>query len=372
MEVKEITPRLDWQEKCEAVGFNFHSVNGTYWDESHCYQFSASEIDNIEEATEQLHRMAIEATSSIVSDGDYQKYGIPEHFAPFIEDSWRREDKSLYGRMDLTCHQNGDIKLLEYNADTPTSLLEASVVQWDWLVDQNIPGKDQFNSIHEKLIDRWKSLLTHRDTVHISSIKGNLEDINTAEYLFRTANEADLNPQWVFIEDIGLGMNNFVDLENNVIKNLFKLYPTEWLLNETFSSSIQSSNIVMLEPTWKVVTSSKAILVKLWEMFPGHPNLLSCYMNATKLEKGYVKKPVFSREGANIQVCADDINLKTQGLYDNGHFVYQEYCPLPRFNDNYMLIGSWIIGDQAAGIGIREDKSLITQNTSRFIPHYFI
>lgn len=364
--------RFDWIKKCEAVGFNFHSLNGTYWDESHCYQFSAAEIDAIESATEILHEMAIEATSRIISAGDYDKYGIPDKFAPFIEASWRRKDPSLYGRMDLCCRPDGSIKLLEYNADTPTSLLEASVAQWDWLVDQDIQGKDQFNSIHEKLVDRWKSLYEQNKVVHIAAVKGNLEDINTAEYLFRTASEAGLNPKWVFIEDIGLDRGGFVDIENNAIDHLFKLYPTEWLLDETFAPNILSSDIVMLEPLWKVVTSSKAILVKLWEMFPEHPNLLPCYFSSEKLRDGFVKKPVFSREGANIKIFAQDSNDETGGLYDAGKFVFQEYRPLPRFNDSHMLVGSWIIGDQAAGIGIREDQSLITQNTSRFVPHYFI
>jgi glutathionylspermidine synthase len=44
---------------------------------------------------------------------------------------------------------------------------------------------------------------------------------------------------------------------------------------------------------------------------------------------------------------------------------------LPEFVGRYPVIGAWIVGDEPAGIGIREDDTPITRNTSRFIPHYF-
>ena len=47
-------------------------------------------------------------------------------------------------------------------------------------------------------------------------------------------------------------------------------------------------------------------------------------------------------------------------------------APLPDFDGHHPVIGSWVIANQAAGIGIREDTSPITGNNSRFVPHYFI
>lgn len=371
MNIENCLPRLNWKEKCEVVGFNFHSTDGLYWNESRCYSFTSNQIDKLSDVTEELHAMAIAATSSIIEKGDYKKYGIPESFANIIESSWRKKDPSLYGRMDLSWSGQGEPKLLEYNADTPTSLLEASVVQWDWLVDYN-PGNDQFNSIHEKLIARWQLIGDPRSIIHLAAQKDVLEDINTTEYLFRVAEEAGLKPEWLFMDDIGwCGKDNrFVDLNNNAITQLFKLYPLEWLLSEEFSININPSTIHLIEPVWKVITSSKAILVKMWEMFPGHLNLLPSYFEPDRLSTGYVRKPVFSREGANIQSHINGVISETSGIY-TGPFVYQEYQQLPKFDDRYTLIGSWIVGDDAAGIGIREDVTPITRNTSQFIPHYF-
>ena len=89
-----------------------------------------------------------------------------------------------------------------------------------------------------------------------------------------------------------------------------------------------------------------------------------------------MKKPLLSREGANISIHTAGGDIATGGDYGEEGFVYQAFHPLPNFaangEDNYMVVGSWIIGDEAAGIGIREDESPITKNTSRFLPHYFV
>jgi glutathionylspermidine synthase len=41
----------------------------------------------------------------------------------------------------------------------------------------------------------------------------------------------------------------------------------------------------------------------------------------------------------------------------------------PQSCGNHAVIGSWIAGGAACGIGMREDVSPITKNTSRFLPH---
>jgi len=34
------------------------------------------------------------------------------------------------------------------------------------------------------------------------------------------------------------------------------------------------------------------------------------------------------------------------------------------------VIGAWIVGDAAAGIGVREDDGVVTRNLARFVPHF--
>lgn len=374
MERERLTPRPDWPQQFEALGFHFHSLDDVYWDESVCYRFSTTEIDMIEEATWKLNELCIAAVDHVISKRAFKPFALPGWFTDYIIESWDADDPTLFGRFDFRYDGINAPKLLEYNADTPTSLIEASVAQWNWL-KQVRPRHDQFNSLHEKLIAAWQYLRDQTDNpvVYFACVKDNMEDFGNVEYLRDTAMQAGITARQIFIEDIGWSSrdNHFVDLENNPIPALFKLYPWEWMAAEEFGPNLPASGLRMFEPAWKALMSSKAILAVLWELNPGHPNLLPCYFDAGKLPQPYVKKPLYSREGENVEIHARHGTIVQPGTYGAEGYVYQGYAPLPDFDGNFPVIGSWIIGDEAAGLGIRENTQQITTNTSRFVPHYF-
>ena len=234
MERLPITPRSDWQAKVEKLGLLFHTGERPYWDESVCYRFTAPEIDTLEAATNELHRLCLEAVQRVIDRRLFADFGIPERFVPLILDSWEREDLSLYGRFDLFYDGEQPPRMYEYNADTPTSLLEASVVQWDWLQTRS-PQHDQFNSIHDKLIARWRESGLGDGLVHFACVRDHLEDFATTVYMEDTAMQAGLSTRRLFMDEIGWDGARFVDLANRPIQSLFKLYPWEWLIDEQFS-----------------------------------------------------------------------------------------------------------------------------------------
>ena len=372
MRREELVPRDDWQGRVEALGFHFHTMDGVYWDESACYRLSAEEVDTLEAATAELHARCLEAAARVIERRDYGRFRIPEPFHALIERSWSEAEKSLYGRFDLSWDGRGEPRMLEYNADTPTALLEASVVQWYWLQDV-FPESDQFNSLHEKLIARWQEMraqLPADGRVYFAADGTNVEDVGTVDYLRDTAMQAGLDAHAIDVAGLGWDGRRFVDLEERPIAALFKLYPWEWLVREPFAQHLLTANLRVIEPAWKMLLSNKAILPVLWEMFPGHPNLL-----AASFEPGvaadFVKKPLYSREGANVSIRAGATALDSPGDYGAEGFVWQAYHELARFGGHYTVIGSWIVGEEPAGIGIREDASPITRNTSRFVPHHF-
>jgi glutathionylspermidine synthase len=371
---ERITPRAGWQEKVESLGLSYHTIGGDiYWDEGACYRFTAAEIDQLEEATAELHARALEAVAQVVEKRDFERLRIPPAFHDLVAQSWRDRDGSLYGRMDLSWDGRGEPKLLEYNADTPTALLEASVIQWYWMQDVK-PGTDQFNSIHEKLIERWKALrpaLAADGRVYFAGDLDSAEDAGNLDYLRDTAMQSDLTPIAIAIGDIGWDGTRFVDLEARNIGTLFKLYPWEWLVREEFGPNLLRGAMRILEPPWKMLLSNKAILPVMWEMFPGHPNLLAASFEPSRFKTDFVKKPLYSREGANVSVTAGGSTLDVPGEYGEEGFIWQAYHELPSFDGRYAVIGSWIVGDEPAGIGIREDASPVTRDTSRFVPHYF-
>jgi glutathionylspermidine synthase len=375
MQRQERVPRVDWASKVEALGFDFHTIDGaTYWDERACYRFTAAEIDTLEAATSQLHERCIEAAARVIEKGDYGRFRIPDAFHGLIERSWEDDEKSLYGRFDLAWNGEGEPKMLEYNADTPTALLEASVVQWYWLQDA-FPAEDQFNSIHEKLIARWRQMrggLPADGRVYFAGDADSREDRGNLDYLRDTALQAGLDARAIAIADIGWNGERFVDLDERPIAALFKLYPWEWMVREEFGPHLPGAGMRVIEPPWKMLLSNKAILPVLWEMFPGHPNLLAASFEPGRFATDFVKKPLYSREGANVSITAAGGTLEAPGEYGEEGYVWQAYHELARFGANYTVIGSWIVGEEPAGIGIREDDTPITKDSSRFVPHYYV
>jgi glutathionylspermidine synthase len=368
-----ITPRNNWQDAVEKLGFGFHTSDVAYWDESAYYTFTSGEIDQLEKATITLWELCLGAVQHVIDNKLYSKFHIPENFIPYIETTWNDDHPAIYGRFDL-CFKNGKIKMLEFNADTPTSLYEAGIVQWFWLQDFD-KNKDQFNSIHEKLIAYWKYLKVYLNPgkLHFTCMKETLEDLTNTEYMRDCALQAGLDTKLIFIDDVGWENNSsqFVDLEDEPITNIFKLYPWEWLASESFGANIlqDSNKAFWIEPAWKMILSNKAILPILWELYPDNEYLLPAFFEDNGM-KDYVKKPILSREGANIEIIKHYGSVeKTGGEYGEEGFIYQQLFELPDFDGNYPVIGSWVIGQEPAGMGIREAKNLITDNKSRFVPH---
>jgi glutathionylspermidine synthase len=371
----EVRQREGWQKQFEDLGFTFHSMDGCYWSEGVCYEFSKGQIDYIEGVTQELYDMCIDAAGHVISNNLFSKLGLDEHAAALIKESWDRDDISIYGRFDFSYDGKEQPKLLEFNADTPTALYEAGVAQWVWLEDL-FPKYDQFNSIHEKLTDSFnliKDRMPLVSTMYFSCVKDMEEDFVTVEYMRDVASQAGIETKHIFIEDIGYneGLNKFTDLDEQPIDFMFKLYPWEWLLADEFGKKITPNITTFFEPAWKMLLSNKGILPILWELFPGHKNLLPSYFEPSSLGGNYVKKPMLSREGANIEMRKGDKVIATEGTYGDGQYIYQAISELPAFDGRYAVVGSWIVNNLACGLGIREDDTLITKNTSNFVPHYF-
>ena len=377
--------RDDWQATAAACGFDFHTIDGArYWDERAYYAFTLSEIeDRIETPTGEIEAMCKELCDRIIGDERHLKrLRIAETFWPLIRDSWRRNEASLYGRLDLSYGGSGDAKLLEYNADTPTSIFEAAVFQWTWL-EQGIerglltPDADQFNSLHERLIAAWKKL-GGTNRVHLAGLLDNPEDLTTLTYLEDTANQAGLKTTLLSIESIGWNdARGFVDLDDEKIARAFKLYPWEWMFQDAFGLKIADASTRWIEPPWKALLSNKGMLALLWEMFPGHPNLLPAFFenepNAKSLSSSFVRKPLFSREGANVTIVRHgDVVAAEQGPYGAEGYIRQALAPLPNFSGQYPVLGSWLVDHVPCGLSIREDDNPITGNTSRFLPHAIV
>ncbi|KMO31436.1 glutathionylspermidine synthase family protein [Methylobacterium aquaticum] len=383
-----IPERPDWREHAARAGFHFHSFDGApYWDESAHYAFTLAEIErDIEEPSRELHALCLAFAERAVEDGAIlASLAIPEHAWDAIRASWRRRDPGLYGRLDLRYGGagTGPAKLLEYNADTPTALYESAVFQWLWLEDGlargRLPsGSDQFNSLHERLVARLAALGTALGTSHLAfaSFSDAPEDRGTVAYLQDCALQAGLSAPFLPVEAIGLESSDgwFVDQAGRPIEALFKLYPWEWIFADPFGRAIGASPTRFVEPPWKAVLSNKGLLAHLWAMAPGHPNLLPAFFEndpaKAMLGPSFVKKPLYAREGANVLMVRDGaVAAREEGPYGAEGFIRQGLAALPCFDGRHALVGSWIVGDEPAGLCLREGDGPITTDRARFVPH---
>ncbi|MFG6081477.1 glutathionylspermidine synthase family protein [Paracoccus litorisediminis] len=396
--------RPGWRIEAERLGFTFADMGGEpYWDETSAYQFSLREIEaELEAPATELHAMCREAVDVALQSEEWMdRLAIPPEHRDFIADSWTRREPELYGRFDLAYAGNGPAKLLEYNADTPTSLYESASFQWLWFEQQQELGvlghdADQFNGIHEALVDRFAQIFAKGEDVHFAADAQNPEDYATVETLAWAAREAGLGAHFTDLAQIGLTeQGQFADDQSRVIGSLFKLYPWEDMLRDDFAAHLQPSGTRFVEPPWKAILSNKGLLPLLWQMFPGHPNLLPAFFlddvqealnggspapqvsaaftaAAPQLAAGHVTKPIFSREGAGVTIHeSGHVTAQvTDDSYSHHPMIVQALATLPEFDGFHPVIGAWIVGEQCCGIGLREDRARITHNLSRFKPHF--
>ncbi|MDT7933126.1 MAG: glutathionylspermidine synthase family protein [Sphingomonadaceae bacterium] len=368
-----MTPRPGWPARVQELGLVWHSDEQPYWDERAAYVVSAAEVATLERAGAELHRLYLEAGQAVIDRGWLDRLHIPAHAHDAVRRSWEAEPPALnFGRFDLGWTGAGEPKLFEFNADTPTCLLEAAVIQWDWK-EAVAPGCDQYNAIHDALVAQWREIAPRADAVlhiaHAPNASG--EDEVTAAYIADTAREAGLAPVTLTMEAIGWDTagQRFVDQEGRAIDACFKLYPWEWMIGEAFAPQLldPASQTVWIEPAWKLMFSNKAMLAVLWELNPGHPNLLEASCEPLGM-RAQVRKPVFGREGANVSIArGGEVSETAPGPYE-GPYVYQALYDLPGHGDERPVLGLWSVDGAPVGLGIREGGA-ITGNSARFVPH---
>ena len=378
MRRRTLVPRPDWVSRLEALGLTYHTHEdgSPYWREDACYVFTLAEITRLEQAANDLQAMCLKAVEHVLARGRFKEFAIPEPMIPVIRESWERDEVGLYGRFDLAYDGHGTPRLLEYNADTPTSLVEAAVVQWYWM-EERFPGQDQFNSLHERLVAAWKRAkdFLPADTVYFLH-QDTEEDQQTVAYLRDTADQAGLPTAQMLVEDLGWDerKGGFCDLDERPVRAAFKLYPWEFMVKDAFRAHLtrQPRACTFLEPAWKMLLSNKALLAILWELFPASPYLLPAYLDGPRDLTSYVKKPILAREGANVEIHLQGqpvVMAEAQDCYGAEGSVYQGFAPIPEFDGFRPVLGTWIVDGESAGMGIREARGLITDNGSCFVPH---
>ena len=358
-------------EALEAMAFSWHSDGATpYVVQDKILPLSMNEAQAYRDAANTLYGMYETAAEYVIEHNLFEALDIPRNLIESIKKSFVNERKNhLYGRFDLSGGIDGKaIKLIEFNADTPTLLVESTLVQWMMLQKSGLGEQSQFNAIYEAIGKQFEKIAASKRGAFspflLSSVRDVAEESVTVKLLQKMADDRGILTHYTPLEDVVFSDNFVLDEAERTYDFWFKLYPWEDMLE--YEGGMQTS---LLNPAFTLLYQSKGILAILYRLFPDSPYLLESSFEPLK-EKKYVKKTMFGREGANIEIVQNSKILNaTDGAYSEYKAVYQEYVDFVRDSDGaYYQAGIFYAGE-ACGIGFRRGAEIL-DNMSQFIAHY--
>jgi len=374
----------------ESLGFVWHTdTDETPYIADELLVISEAEAEAYYAAVNELYDMYIEAAQYVIDHNLFHEIGIPFNLVEVIKESWESDVHwHLYGRFDLAGGIDGKpIKLLEFNADTPTAVFETAIIQWAILKDNGMEESAQFNGLYEALLDNFKRLVTLQEDVSdfetryegwkflFTSIRGNAEEENTVRLLRHIATEAGYETEFAYIDEIEFCGDEGIFYNGEAYELWFKLIPWEDIALEEadlamlLTQIIQNQKAIIFNPAYTLLFQSKALLKILWNLYPNHPLLLETSYEPLK-DKACVAKPIFGREGESVRILSEDgtLNDGSEGAYDNHKMVYQAYTELPVDSEGQSYQAGVFYAYEACALGFRRGGKIL-DNMSKFVGH---
>ncbi|UTJ05280.1 glutathionylspermidine synthase family protein [Arcobacter roscoffensis] len=389
MRLQKLEPLTN--EYLESIGFVWHTdEDNTSYVADEIVEITPDEAEAYYEATNELYDMFCEAGEYVVENDLFHDLNIPFNLVEIIKESWENDVHwHLYSRFDLAGGIDGKpIKLIEFNADTPTSLFETAVVQWAMLKKNGLDEASQFNNLYDALKDNFKRIITLDSDLEkfdeyysklgwkilFTSISGLPEDENTTKLLQHIATEAGFNTDFEFIDNVGFN-DEGIFKEDELFEFWFKLIPWEDIaidegeLALILTEIIKEKKAIIFNPAYTLMFQSKGFMKILWDLYPNHPLLLETSFEPLEGKK-QVEKRCFGREGANTKIINEDgsIDVETQGDYEGHKAIYQEYVELPTDSQGNSYQAGVFYAFEASGLGFRRGEKILN-NTSKFVGH---
>ena len=389
LNLKKITPLS--KEYLENLGFNWHtdSDNSDYIADE-LVEISQNEAERYYEAANELYEMFVNAAEYVIENDLFHELGIPFNLIDAIKNSWENDVHwHLYGRFDLAGGVDGKpIKLIEFNADTPTAVFETAIIQYSLLKENGMENQAQFNDFYDAVRDNFKRLVTlHGDIndfekyydgwkILFSSVAGNIEEEQTVRLLQNIAEEAGFKTAFAYVDEVEFDENDGIFFNGENYEFWFKLLPWEVIGIEESELAILLQNIIsnrkaiILNPAYTLLFQSKGILKILWDLYPNHPLLLESSFEPLNGKK-MVKKPVLAREGANVAILDENQNeiLQNGGEYENQKCVYQEFYEFNKDKNGDSYQAGLFFAYEGCALGFRKGGDII-DNYSKFVGHY--
>ncbi|PSM52132.1 glutathionylspermidine amidase / glutathionylspermidine synthetase [Campylobacter blaseri] len=389
LKFKEIEP-LD-TDYLQNIGFEWHTdEDNTQYVSNKVLEISQNEAEKYYEAANELYGMFVEAGQYVIDNDLFHELGIPFNLVDLIKDSWENDVHwHLYGRFDLAGGIDGKpIKLIEFNADTPTAVFETSIIQWALLKQNGMDENSQFNDLFNAIVENFKRLVTLSESTEnfnelyngwkilFSSVAGNKEDEITTRFLQAGANEAGFETEFAYVDEVIFDDDEGIFYNDKNYEFWFKLIPWEQIAIDEGELALILKNIVknqkaiILNPAYTLLFQSKGILKILWDLYPDHPLLLKSSFEPLAGTK-MVKKPFFGREGANVTIFDENGKKIAQesGEYENQKFLYQEYYEFNKDEAGNSYQAGVFFAYEGCALGFRKGSEILG-NFAKFISHY--
>ena len=376
-------------EFLESIGFYWHTDSDkTPYVCDEAVVITEDEAEAYYEAVNTLYAMFVEAGEYVIENELFHEIGIPFNLVDAVKKSWENDVHwHIYGRFDLAGGVGGDpIKLLEFNADTPTALFETAIVQWALLKANGLDEAGQFNNIYEAIRENFKRLIVLDGDIELfeehyrgwkilfSSVRGNIEDENTTKLLQKMADDAGFHTKFAYVDEVEFSDEDGIFFENEQYEYWFKLIPWEVMaveegdLARILTKIMQNQKAIILNPAYTLMFQSKAMMKILWDLFPDHPLLLQTSFEPLGIKQ--VQKPFFGREGGSVKILDGEGNLleAAEDIYEGQPAVYQEYVELPKDAAGRSYQAGVFFAYEGCGLGYRRGGEIL-DNMSKFVGH---
>jgi len=376
-------------EFLESIGFHWHTdKDESPYIANEVVVVSEDEAEAYYEAVNELYDMFVEAGDYIIENDLFHEVGIPFNLVDAVKKSWENDVHwHIYGRFDLAGGVGGvPIKLLEFNADTPTALFETAIVQWAMLKANGLDESAQFNNVYEAIRDNFNRLIVLdgdlEDFEHyyegwkilFSAIRGNIEDENTTKLLQKMADDAGFHTKFAYVDEVEFSDEDGIFYGDEQYEYWFKLIPWEMIaieesdLARIITNIMENQKAIILNPAYTLMFQSKAIMKILWDLYPNHPLLLETSFEP--LGKKQVQKPFLGREGGSVKIldANGSVISSAQDDYGDQPTIYQEFVELLKDSNGRNYQAGVFFAYEGCGLGFRRGGEIL-DNMSKFVSH---
>lgn len=388
--------------------FTWDRLYGEEYALADVYAISRQDRDELACASERLGRV-FARTVQVAQKADdelLRVLGIPEAAWNAVRLPGWEETTTVIGRFDFARTLDG-WKMLEYNSDTPTGIVEAFYVNGEVCAQSGLADPNEGVELHLRealcrAIARYEGDGYSIDRIVFSALDWHEEDAGTTKYLLRVSG---LNARFVPLSALRVHKDRLCVQESDgrqtPIDVWYRLHALETLAYEKAADGyptgahvldlIARKKLAVINPPGAFLAQAKGMQALIWSLYEAEEFFDACdretigrYMLPTYFEnpfhgrEAYAAKPIFGREGSGVTLYDAEgrqIESNEEPYYSAQPMIYQKFASLETVKvetekgpyEGSLLWGSFLIGGRASAV-IARVGGLITGNLSYYLP----